>query len=272
VAAGECIIFYSWASDHAGGTTRYLIEKALQRAVEDLHRDETITVEPVVDRDTKGVPGSPDIASTIFDKIEQAQIFVCDVSIVDPDAKRPSPNPNVLIELGYALKVLGHQRIVMVMNTAFGEPKLLPFDLAGRRVTTYHRPEGVNDEGAARKELQNTLTEALRIILQGLTDPPPGELIQPRTPAQIAQESIEANRPDMDERVRQYMDWLGEQVSALTPKRASNDQSQQAQWEEDLLSAISVSAPLILEFTQLVVVVHGNLPEACSREFASRAF
>src|SRR5690242_5404417 len=126
VADNECTIFYSWASDHAGGTTRYLIEKALERAIIDLHSDEMIKVEPVMDRDTQGEPGSPDIASTIFGKIDQAQIFVCDVSIVDETVKKPAPNPNVLLELGYALKTLGHKRVIMVMNTAFGEIDLLP--------------------------------------------------------------------------------------------------------------------------------------------------
>jgi hypothetical protein len=55
-------------------------------------------VEPVIDRDTAGVPGSPDIAHTIFDKIDAAAVFVCDVSIVNADtAGRPTPNPNVLL-------------------------------------------------------------------------------------------------------------------------------------------------------------------------------
>lgn len=243
----QCFIFYSWASDHPASTTRTFIEKALQRAVNDLHRDEAITVVPVIDRDTQGVPGSPDIASTIFGKIDKAQIFVCDVSIVDKNAMRPSPNPNVLIELGYALKTLGHERIIMIMNTAFGVQDLLPFDLRIRRVTPYSKIPDSDDQGEARKQLQSTLVDALRIILQGIDQQDVPNQVS--LPSEIAQEAMVANSPDAGERIRQYMEWLGKQVATLTPKRTNNDQ---AQWEEDLLGAISASVPIVLEFTQLV--------------------
>ena len=40
-------------------------------------------------------------------------------------------NPNVLIEYGYALRCHGHDNIIAVLNTAFGESHTdnLPFDL-----------------------------------------------------------------------------------------------------------------------------------------------
>jgi hypothetical protein len=42
--------------------------------------------------------------------------------------RRRTPNPNVLVELGYALKALGDERVIVVVNTAFGKEELLPFD------------------------------------------------------------------------------------------------------------------------------------------------
>jgi hypothetical protein len=52
-----------------------------------------------VDRDTKGVPGSPPIVDTIFRKIDGTAIFVPDLTFVGKRADgRPTPNPNVLIE------------------------------------------------------------------------------------------------------------------------------------------------------------------------------
>jgi hypothetical protein len=42
---------------------------------------------------------------------------------------RPTPNPNVLIEYGWALKSLTYNSIVPLMNTFYGEPK--PEDLLG---------------------------------------------------------------------------------------------------------------------------------------------
>ncbi|CDN11831.1 MAG: hypothetical protein HRU34_00290 [Richelia sp.] len=120
-------------------TNRGLIGKALDDAAKSLR---TISGEPVLDRDTRGVPGSPDIANTIFDKIEQAQVFVCDVSIINQNSEyRATPNPNVLIELGYAVKTLGWGKIIIVINTAFGTIEELPFDIRMRRVTNYHIPE-----------------------------------------------------------------------------------------------------------------------------------
>jgi hypothetical protein len=101
------IIFYSWQSDLPNATNHGFIEKALEIAAKSIRDDDSIQIEPVVDRDTVGVPGTPDIAETILDKIERAQIFVCDVSIINQDTQfRLTPNPNVLIELGYALKAL----------------------------------------------------------------------------------------------------------------------------------------------------------------------
>src|SRR5438309_1109416 len=63
------IVFYSWQSDLDGKTTRSFIEEALKRAIKALQKDDTLDVEPVIDRDTKDVPGSPDIAKTILEKI-----------------------------------------------------------------------------------------------------------------------------------------------------------------------------------------------------------
>jgi len=73
------IVFYSWQSDLPNSCNRGLIQDALESAVATIKADDTIAVEPVVDRDTQGVPGAPDIASTIFAKITAADVFVADV-------------------------------------------------------------------------------------------------------------------------------------------------------------------------------------------------
>jgi hypothetical protein len=78
-------IFYSWQSDLPNATNRSFILKALENAAKDIAADETINVEPVIDRDTKGIAGAPDIAKTIFEKIDSADVFVADVSIIPGD-------------------------------------------------------------------------------------------------------------------------------------------------------------------------------------------
>ena len=87
------IVFYSWQSDLPNSTNRGFIQTALENAAAAITADDTVAVEPVVDRDTQGVPGSPDIASTIFSKITASDVFVADVSITCGDPNRPAPNP-----------------------------------------------------------------------------------------------------------------------------------------------------------------------------------
>ena len=63
------IVFYSWQSDLPNSTNRGFIQQALEKAVSTIAGDNTVAVEPVVDRDTQGVAGAPDIASTILQKL-----------------------------------------------------------------------------------------------------------------------------------------------------------------------------------------------------------
>jgi hypothetical protein len=162
----KCIVFYSWESDLPNSTNRGFIQKALEDAARSIRSDDSIKIDPVIDRDTSGVPGSPDIANTIFSKIEGSDIFACDVSIINQGEKsRPTPNPNVLIELGYAVKALKSERIIMIMNTAFGGPELLPFDLSKKRVSPYHINKDNEDKSSERKKLSQLLDDAIRAIM-----------------------------------------------------------------------------------------------------------
>lgn len=177
-------VFYSWQSDLPNSSNRGLIEKALQQAAKRIRGDGTIEVEPVIDRDTSGVPGSPDIASTIFQKIESASVFVADVSSINsggrlppllaaavalfsvPPQKRATPNPNVLVELGFAIGKLGWDRVLLVMNTAVGRIEDLPFDLRQRRIVTYEcKAKNATSKGEATRQLSRWLEDHLRAIL-----------------------------------------------------------------------------------------------------------
>lgn len=158
-------VFYSWQSDLPGRGNRNLIEESLGRAIRAIARNNDAGVEPVLDRDTADLAGTPDIAHSILAKIAMADAFVADVSIVNgADGGRATPNPNVLIELGYAVAELGWDNVVLVQNTAYGGPERLPFDLRGRRTVTYEMgPEG--DLAATRGLLQGRLESVLRTSL-----------------------------------------------------------------------------------------------------------
>ena len=161
----KCTVFYSWQSDHPNSINRGFIQDALEKAATEIRKDGSIQVEPVIDRDTIGVPGSPEIAATIFAKIDKSQVFVCDVTICKfRRVCRKAPNPNVLIELGYAIRSMGPDRILMVMNTAFGGPELLPFDLRNKRVIVYNACQEDIEKAPERKLLQAKLREALTTV------------------------------------------------------------------------------------------------------------
>ena len=167
-------VFFSWQSDRPSKEGRNFIEQALKDAITRITSDATVE-EAVrdgleIDRDTKGVPGSPSIIETIFAKIDQAAVFVPDLTFVGTRAQDGlTPNPNVLIEYGWALKSLGRPRIIAVMNEAYGKPDgALPFDLAHLRFPiTYNLPVGASAEARRneREKLTESLESALKLVL-----------------------------------------------------------------------------------------------------------
>ncbi|MCG9964901.1 MULTISPECIES: hypothetical protein [Shewanella] len=160
-------IFYSWQSDLPSKGNRNLIEDSLKRALNAIKKSDSESVEPALDRDTAGISGSPSISESIFSKIAVADVFVADVSIINGEGKgKKTPNPNVLIELGYAVSQLGWERVILVQNTFYGEPEALPFDLRGRRVVTYEFNQDLSDRPAVRGLLQGRLESAIKSALE----------------------------------------------------------------------------------------------------------
>jgi hypothetical protein len=131
-------IFWSWQSDTPKEIGRFFVRDALREAIQALKTDEDL-LEPVereaaakleLDSDRQGVPGTPDLAATIFEKIEAADVFLADVSLVGatPDGKKLI-NSNVAIEYGHAHHALTFRRVLMVQNNHHGDGDALPFDL-----------------------------------------------------------------------------------------------------------------------------------------------
>lgn len=133
-------IFYSWQSDLPNNKTRGFIQSCIEAAIKALRS--TVLVE--AERDTEGVFGTPDIVQTIFSRIDNCDLFIADVSTVgmytpETNSERTKliPNPNVLLELGYAAKTLGWDNVICLRNTDFGAKGELPFDLEHRRLTGF---------------------------------------------------------------------------------------------------------------------------------------
>ena len=166
----QITIFYSWQSDLPGSETRNIIQDSIKDAVR-LLRD---TVDIEADRDTKGEFGSPDIAQTIFSKIDDCNIFVADVSAVcryeatDKDGNKKvkyMPNPNVMLELGYATHVVGWDNVICVLNADYGAPEDMPFDIASQRLTPFSLKDG-KSKGEIKRYIKGVIQDTVENILE----------------------------------------------------------------------------------------------------------
>jgi hypothetical protein len=183
-------VFFSWQSDRSPNEGRNLIESAIKLAIQKLGEDaeieESLRDGLSLDKDTKGVPGNPPIFETILKKIDRSAVFLPDLTSVANRANGELiPNPNVLIEYGWALKSLGYHQILPVMNIAHGDPKKfpLPFDMAHLRFPIlYSLQDGSSaaDRRAVRDELARDFERAFRTILE--SDEFRSQLPKPPTP------------------------------------------------------------------------------------------
>ncbi|MGO9421163.1 hypothetical protein [Roseiarcus sp.] len=163
-------VFWSWQSDRPAKYCRNVIQDALGRALTALSDELELDPSegPELDHDTKDEAGMSAIADTIFRKIEEAGVFVGDITSAGrSDGGRELPNPNVLIELGWAWAHHSHENIILVANKAYGPKNYeqLPFDVRHRRAAIlYLVPKGADDARIeqATIELSEHLREALR--------------------------------------------------------------------------------------------------------------
>lgn len=168
-------VFFSWQSDIPNRVGRTFLKEILEEVCKEIASDTTLDEavrDVAVDSDTQGVAGKPPVAITIFNKIDTSAVFVADMTFAGKriNKKGPIPNPNVLIEYGWALKALGHERVIDVMNIAYGKPSRenLPFDLVYLRwPITYNLPEDASAEvkSEEKRKLSKILNEAIRASL-----------------------------------------------------------------------------------------------------------
>lgn len=175
-------VFYSWQSDLP--ENRGVIQWALDKATKNLSRDLNLDEPLRVDQDTEGVAGWPEITSALFDKIDRCEVFVADITPINGPYSdfRITPNPNVLLELGYALGTgFGRTRIICVINTHYlpnGDLRELPFDLRGSRPVQFALQDptergvesGQEDptRTRARADLAAKLEVALATVMEAL--------------------------------------------------------------------------------------------------------
>lgn len=127
-------LFYSWQSDDSKS------RKAIDDSLNSLKRylKDFKGIELIIDKSTLGEPGMPSIDQTILRKIDECDIFLADITPVTNYEKilgngqritKEVPNPNVLLELGYAMSALGVDYIIPVAHAGTWHPGNLPFDI-----------------------------------------------------------------------------------------------------------------------------------------------
>lgn len=150
-------IFFSWQSDIK--PARNKLQKALEIAVRQLGSELEEAERPELDSDTKGTFGSDEIMSIIFKKVDEADIFVADVTpITSTRSRKLVPNPNVMTEIGYAIKAKGFGANLFIFCTDKKiDIRKMPFDISGRHLYGF----SLNDD-------PSKIAESLKPILAGM--------------------------------------------------------------------------------------------------------
>lgn len=168
--AKEFKVFFSWQSDLPANQTKRFIEESIELAKSLL--PESILLIP--DEATRNRLGSPDIMSSIFEKIDDCDLFIADVSIVgkyslqtdDETIEKSIPNSNVILELGYAAAKLTWERCICFANTKFGPISEMPFDLNHRRITD------ISYANCTRKQKISDIAEIIKSTVIAYIDKP----------------------------------------------------------------------------------------------------
>lgn len=176
-------VFFSWQADSPPSLNRNFIEQALHEALKRLHLDAIIENAPrdiaaAPDKDLPGLASLSSVTETILEKIDECAVFIADLTLVNlpkgaltnvTSSPRHSPNPNVLIEYGYALRNHAHDQLIGIANTAYGRPDAasLPFYLRHLwSPVTYHLSNpGSSDKPGQLENLVRTLVKSIGAIV-----------------------------------------------------------------------------------------------------------
>lgn len=151
-------IFYSWQSDIE--FNKKFIGGCIRKAIKEL-KGESDFYYLTADESTRGESGAINISKILFEKIANCDIFIAETSIVnfcDDKALRFTPNPNVLIELGYASSEIGWERIITITDVSNDSLIHLPFDIE------HHRTIKFDFKNGKEEDLIGKLKSAINLI------------------------------------------------------------------------------------------------------------
>ena len=138
----EVIVFYSWMTDRPRSENLQYIRKKLSEDCKKLEKEFGLKIK--IDTDSRGEDGSRPIEENVMKKINECALFVGDITPIYPRLPwlwwhKPTPNPNVLYELGYAVSSLGWNRCIMVWNSKYGKQAKAPFDIRNHTAVSYEK-------------------------------------------------------------------------------------------------------------------------------------
>ncbi|SMC95075.1 hypothetical protein [Pedobacter nyackensis] len=175
-------IFFSWQMTTDVKYNKRFILNCIEKAVKKLkNKPEFSNIEFIILEGITGEAGSPQVASLIVDeRIPNCDIFIADLSVVNHiswlgreiqnltgNKYKPFQNNNVIYEYGVAYNSLGEQKIIGVLNSAFGSPNQnpsnIPFDLAHIRFPIeYNYSKDKDKKEEVEKQLVSNLTKAIK--------------------------------------------------------------------------------------------------------------
>lgn len=161
-------IFYCWQDHLDSALHRNLIQNCLSKAIGIVQSEipEGLECTLRLDHATEGRAGAVDIANSILEKIRASAMVVADVTPSKTNGDDPKfyPNPNVMLEVGYAAMAKGWNRVNCVFNSASVKPEEMPFDLRYRRLSPY-KCEDRDGRKEASGQLTKLLVSAIRTTL-----------------------------------------------------------------------------------------------------------
>ncbi len=150
------IVFFSWQDDDP--KRKNILRNWIEKSCKELECE--------YDESTYDVPGMPNIPSTIKDKIQKCDIFIADIGIVCSNEKRKFPNPNVLIELGYALGFKSWETIICICYPE-DDISQMPFDIKTDRISRMPLPPNKNeDENQVNKRSMKELKKWIQFSIE----------------------------------------------------------------------------------------------------------
>lgn len=136
-------LFFSWQSDET--KSQKILDTKLQDAADYLKEYEGIELD--IDYSTLGKSGMASIDQTILEKIDACDIFLADITPLISYTKtdgngqtvtKEMPNPNVLLELGYAMSALGVDYVIPVAHQGKWTAQNLPFDINHHSIYSFN--------------------------------------------------------------------------------------------------------------------------------------